>query len=259
MAYNNWFDKNPNPDPSFLQRRVWGAHTFGRQQFAKSFARGGMAATMFAPTRKEMLLSPWRMKNKEGSGAYMNNLRKLESMHPKSKGISKAIAGAQGGTRATGAFGKVMKGLGPVGYAAGIVAPEFFESGPAHEKARAVTKGLGGWAGMAIGAKAGMGIGAAVGSFVPVVGSMIGAAVGAVAGGIGGMFAGEDFTDTLTRIPDRMVDRERSRRGLDWGKHTAAFQTQRAHTMRQQSLALMNRGAMSTRSLLGQESMFVHR
>jgi hypothetical protein len=254
MAYNNWFQQNPTPNPGYLQQSMWNAHVFGRQQFAKSFARGGIASTMFAPTRKEMLLSPWRRKHSIGSTEHINNLRKLQKLHPENPGISKALASTQKGTSSS-----LIRGLGGgVLGAAMIVAPAFTE-GPIQEKARAVTKGIGGMAGFAIGAKAGTGIGAAIGSFVPVVGTAIGAVVGGIAGGIGGSFAGESATDYLTRIPDRMVDRERERRKLNWGQHTAAFQTQRAHTMRQQSLMLMNRGAMSSRSLLGQEAMFVHR
>ena len=178
-------------------------------------------------------------------------------MHPNSPGVKKAIAATEKG--AARGVGRALFG-GALG-AAMVALPAFTEDGPIEERARAVTKGLGGWAGMAIGAKAGIGMGALIGSFVPipVVGTAVGAAIGALAGGIGGAFAGEAATDALTRIPDRMVERERSRRGLDWGQHTAAFQTQRAHTMRQQSLSLMNRGAMSSRSLLGQEAMYVHR
>jgi hypothetical protein len=255
MAYNSWFSQNPNPNASFLQRSMWNSHVWGRQQFAKSFARGGIASTMFAPTRKEMLLSPWRFKHKEGSPQYIKNLRKLQQMHPNNPGVNKALAAVEKGS-ARG----VGRALGGAAIGAAMVAmPAFTEDGPIQERARAVTKGLGGWAGFAIGAKAGAGVGAVAGSIVPVVGTAIGAVVGAVAGGLAGSFAGEGLTDYLTRIPDRMVDRERARRGLNWGQHTAAFNTRRAHTMRQQSLALMNRGAMSSRSLLGQEAMYVHR
>lgn len=259
MAYNNWFSQNPTPNPGFLQRSMWNAHVFGRQQFAKSFARGGIASTMFAPTRKEMLLSPWRRKAAEGSAQYMSNLRKLQKLHPNSPGINKALASAEKAAT-KGAGRSILRGLGGGALgAAMVIAPAFTEDGPAHEKARAVTKGIGGLAGFAAGAKVGAGVGAVVGSYVPVIGTAIGAAVGAIVGGIGGSMAGESATDFITRIPDRMVDRERARRSLNWGQHTAAFQTQRAYTMRQQSLALMNRGAMSSRSLLGQEAMFVHR
>lgn len=248
MAYNNWFDKNPNIDASFMQRGMWKAHTFGRQQFAKSFARGGIAATMFAPTRKEMLLSPWRLKNAEGSLPYLQNLRKLENLHPESASIKKAIAAV--GTGAPRGVGKALAG-GALG-AAMVALPAFLEDGPIEEKARAVTKGLGSWAGMGAGTKVGVSIGT-------IVGGPVGGLIGAAAGMLIGSIAGEELTDSITRIPDRMAERERSRRGFNWGQHTAAFQTQRAHTMRQQSLALMNKGSMSSRSLLGQEAMFVHR
>lgn len=255
MAYNNWFNNNPNPNPGFLERSMWNSHVFGRQQFAKNFARGGIASTMFAPTRKEMLLSPWRRKVAEGSPEYIRNLQKLKSLHGDNPGIRKALSAVEKGS-ARG-MGGALKG-GALG-AAMVVMPAFTAEGPIEERARAVTKGLGATAGWVVGAKAGMGIGAAIGSFIPVVGTAIGTVVGAAVGAIGGSMVGEDATDFLTRIPDRMVARERERRKLNWGNNTAAFQTQRAVTMRQQSLMLMNRGAMSSRSLLGQEAMFVHR
>ncbi len=257
----DWFANNPNQNASFFQGVAWDAHVWGRATFAKSYARGGFAATVFAPNRKEMLLSPWRFKHEEGSASYVNRLRKLESVTKDpwaKKGIQKALADVEKGKSKTllrGGSGLLGAGLG----AAFIAAPAIMTNGPAEERARAATKGVGSSIGWWAGAKVGMGIGAAVGSYVPVVGTAIGAAVGWIAGGIAGSGAGEAIADATTRIPDRMVERERSRRKLDWGNNTAAFQTQRAATMRQQSLGLMNRGQMSARSLMGREATFIHR
>lgn len=46
--------------------------------------------------------------------------------------------------------------------------------------------------------------------------------------------------------------------GLEWGKGSPGMDTQRAYTMRQQSLQQMNRGQMSARSLLGREAQYLH-
>jgi hypothetical protein len=261
MSYNDWYAKNPNSGAGFLEEARWDAHVWGRQAFAKSYARGGIAATVFAPSRKEMILSPWRKKFTEGSPEYVQRLRKLEAVttDPRAKqGIQKAIGQASSGKRSLVRGG--LSGVAGAGLMAAMVLyPALTEEGPANEKARAVTKGVGAMAGWAVGSKAGMGIGAAIGSYVPVVGTAIGAVVGYVAGGLIGSGAGEAVTDAITRVPDRMVDRERSRRKLEWGNNIAAFTTQRASTMRQQSLSLMNRGQMSARSLMGQEATFIHK
>lgn len=261
----DWFANNPNMNANFLQRSMWNSHVWGRQQFAKSYARGGIASTMFAPTRKEMMLSPWRKKYMEGSKGYIARLDKLQKLHPNDPGIDAAIkAGKKARPARLGGFGTVG------GFAFGayyMAEPAFSTKGDAVDKARAVGTGAAGYVGWEVGSKvglkAGAGIGATVGSYIPVVGTAIGAAVGAIVGYVGGGLVGsgigEKIHDTALAIPDRMVERERNRRKLNWGNNTAAFSTQRAATMRQQSLALMNRGAMSSRSLLGQEAVFVHR
>lgn len=46
--------------------------------------------------------------------------------------------------------------------------------------------------------------------------------------------------------------------GLEWGKGSPGMDTQKAYTMRQQSLQMMNRGSMSARSLLGREAQYLH-
>jgi len=261
MSYNDWYAKNPNAGGGLLSEAMFDAHVWGRQQFAKSYARGGVASTLFAPSRKEMILSPWRRKYSEGSPEYVNRLRKLEAVttDPKAKqGIQKAIAEAGSGKKSLlrkGFGGVVGAGL----TAAMVVYPAVTEDGPLNEKARAATKGVGGLVGWSVGSREGMGIGAAVGSYLGPIGAAVGLVVGYVAGGLIGSGAGEAAADSITRIPDRMVDRERARRKLEWGNNITAFRTERAHTMRQQSLALMNRGQMSSRSLMGREAVFIHR
>ena len=252
-----WFEKNPMSNPGFMDRTRWNAHVWGRQTFAKSFASGGFAATAFARNRREMITSPWRAKAPVGSYQYLQNLRDLQrvSFSHNPRNVNKAIRDVTKGKPKPMASG--LLGLGVTAGIIGVMGAT--AQGGIHEKARAATAAIGGEIGWFAGAKAGMGIGAAVGSFLPVVGTAVGAAVGYIGGGLLGYAAGSEATDFLTRLPDRLVDKERSRRGLEWGNNIAAFQTRKAHTMRQQSLAAMNRGQMSARSLLGQEAVFVHR
>jgi len=270
----DWFSKNPSQNATFLQQSMWKSHVFGRQQFAKSYAKGGMAATIFAPTRKEMLASPWRKKHFEGSPEYIKRLGKLNRLHQNDPGIKKATTDVKKVGK-PGKFGAVsgIAGIAMAGYL--VAEPALASKGDVVDRTRALGKGASsyiGWeVGTAAGLKTGMGIGAAIGaaigSYIPVAGTAVGAAVGAavgsvvgsVVGGLAGSEAGGAAFDATLGIPDRMVERERARRGLNWGQHTAAFQTKNAATMRQQSLSLMNRGAMSTRSLMGQEATFVHR
>jgi hypothetical protein len=260
---NSWLNNTPRSVRS--AQATWDAHIWGRQKFVKSFAAGGgnFATTVFAQSKRDALFNPWRRRHAQGSTEYMRRLRQLQSLDSDSPRIRKAIEGVNK-AKPRGMGGQLLgAGLGT----AFVALPAFTTEGPLHEKARGVTSGLGAWAGWEVGSKAGMGVGAAIGGSVgallgPIgaaVGAGLGAAAGWLAGGFTGSIAGEELTDAMTRIPDRMVDKERNRRNLNWGAHTAPFQTQRAHTMRQQSLAAMNRGQMSARSLLGQEAVFVHR
>jgi len=264
MPFNmSWFDKNPKLNTTFLQDLSFDAHTWGRQRFAKSFASGGIASTVFASSRSEMLKNPWRQRHAPGSSGYMKRLAHLNKLHPGSKKIETAISAGKkmsGGRLGTRMAGAALGGLF-------MAMPAFTTEGDAVAKARAVGEGAAAYAGWDVGAfvgaRAGAGLGAAIGSFVPVVGSMIGGAIGLAAGALGGgLLAGEataGIYNATLGAADNLVDRERSRRGLNWAQDTGAFRTASAATMRQQSLSLMNRGQMSARSLMGQEATFVHR
>lgn len=276
MAYNNWYATNPNPMPemntvntssfrSFVgsardytrsaNRHMQGeAHMWARKQFAGSFAEGGWAASAFAPNTRQAMAAPFRRKHKVGSKPYMDNLRKLQSLHPENKSIAKAIKNA-----------KLSKGGGLGAMAGGALSAAFIigaaatEEGGIEEKARGLTKGIAGEVGSRIGTKVGASLGAGIGSAFGPLGTAVGWGVGYLAGGMIGWTVGGGLADAATRIPDKMVAAERERRAFGWGAHTEAFRTGRASTMRQQSLALMNRGAMSSRSLLGQEAVYIHK
>jgi hypothetical protein len=211
-----------------------------------------------------MLINPWRHKHAAGSPKYIRRLTELQRMHKGDTGIAKALKEARkmGGGGFAGA-GAIKYALGGAFVTSAIFATlGAMEAGAGQEgveAARGATIGIADFIGWEVGSKAGMGIGAAIGSAIPIVGTAIGAGVGYLAGGMAGAIAGGSMTEALTRIPDRLVEREQSKRRLNWGVQSPAFNTQRAHTMRQQSLSMMNRGTMSARSLLGREAMFVHR
>jgi len=253
-----WFASNPHaPNPGIHGTMKWGAHKFGRSAFPSAFARGGgYVSSAFAPTTKEALTAPWRKKHKVGSMEHIHNLRRMQAEKPNSKAIQRAITKAETSASKFGA-GKLAASIG-MG-AAMVALPAFMTPGSGLEKARAAAGGVASIAGWEIGMRAGMGGGAALGNFIlPGVGGLIGGGVGAIAGGLAGAIGADAGFQALSRIPDRMVERERARRNLNWRGDTTAFMTQSAHTMRQQSLQAMNRGQQSARSMLGREGVMLH-
>jgi hypothetical protein len=257
MSYDSFYQKAPQNITGWRASLQSSVHTFGRQHFASSFARGGMAATAFAPSMKEAIMSPWRRSYREGSPQYMNNLRKLSQLHPENKGIKDLLI--KNASRSN--KGGMLRVLGKASVPGMFVAlPMLMTDGPVEERLRVGMKGIGSTIGWEIGMRAGMSAGAALGTaLLPGIGTAIGTVLGAAGGALGGSELGDMATDALTRIPDKFVERERNRRKVNWGKHSALFNTQQSATMRQQSLSLMNRGSLSSRSLLGQEAVFTHR
>ena len=251
-----WFSENPH-NPGIRGDLMWESHTWARQNFASSFARNGFAATAFAPTAGEAFKSAFRPTIKKGSERHISNLMRLQNQYPDNPDIQSAIQKAKmSGTVKSSLTKRVLGkslGIGMVGL------PMFLTEGSLQDKARATAGGVAGLAGWSVGSKVGMGTGAAIGSMIPVVGTGIGAAIGWVAGGFLGAIGADEGFQSLTRIPDRMVERERGKRKLDWVQDTSAFMTEGAHTMRQRSVQAMNRGLMNSRSLLGKEAVMIHR
>jgi hypothetical protein len=206
-----------------------------------------------------MLKGIFRRKVRAGSPEHMRRLRALAANVPGARpGVNKAIEKMTktGAKRSVG--GMLMKAAGPaatVGFAAHAA---FTEEGTASDKVGAGLGMLAGGAGWMVGSKVGAGVGAAVGSVVPVVGTAVGAAAGYLVGGMLGFTGVDAAVREVAGIPQRLVDREKSRRRLNWGTPNPAFYTRQASTMRQLSLQAMNRGHMTSRSALGQEGMFFH-
>jgi hypothetical protein len=251
-----WFESNPHgANPGFRGKMNWRAHQAGRSLFPSSFARGGFAATAFAPTAGEAFVSPWRRTHQSGSPQHITNLRRMQAANPSNKRIAKALQRAESGPAKTGFFGGIT-GLGVRGAFAAL--PAFTTEGGVYEKGMAVAGGAAAVVGWDVGMKVGMGVGAAVGSVVPFAGTAIGAGVGALVGAFAGSMLAEEGFRAAAEIPTRMVEETRKRRGLNWVGDTSAFNTQKAYTMRQQSLQAMNRGMMNSRSVLGREAMMIH-
>ena len=243
----NWYDSNPNKSGSLIGNARWSAHQFGRQHFAGSFAKGGFASTAFAATSTDALVSPWRRKNKPGSQQYIDNLRKIQSAHPGNKKIAKSLTKAEQGVQKAGWKGKLLG----VGMVATVALPMFTTPGSMYDKTKASVSMLGWDIGAAVGMKLGAGVGAAIGG---PVGAVLGASAGYLAGGLTVSLG----IDKAFNAADAAIDRERNKRQMNWVGNQAAFMTQGAHTMRQQSLQAMNRGMMSARSMLGREGMMLH-
>lgn len=260
-----WFDSNPyGANPSMRQEFAYDVHQWGRQNFASNFSRGGFATTAFAPTPGEAFKSVFRGKSKFGSQQNISNMDRMASLDPDllnqpayKEQYQKAINGPKRVEllgKAKGMTSVMGKAL-PVGF---LALPAFMTPGGAKEKGRAVFGGAASYLGWAAGSKLGMATGAALGSVIPGFGTAIGAGVGYLVGGMAGAIGVDEGVQALSRIPDRMVQRERDRRALNWVGDQSAFQTQSASTMRQQSLMAMSRGMMNARSALGREGMMMH-
>jgi len=253
-----WHEKIPHANPTIVQELGWDVHRGGRQVFAGNYARGGAASIMFAhqPKLGDMMRQAFRKPLPSGDPQQIARLQKLQKLHPGNKKIGETIKKLSEKGVSSGIGSKLMgAGMG----AAMMLGPAFSTEGPIKEKARAVTAGAAGYVGWEVGSKAGLAAGATLGSMVlPGIGTAIGGAIGFLAGGMGGAMTGEGIADAVTRIPDRFAESQSRRRKLNWAQGNAAFNTEKAYTMRQHSMMAMNRGHMSARSLMGQESVFMH-
>ena len=237
-------------------------NTWGRQMFASSFAKGGIAASMFADTPGQAALNAFKISAREGSARQIRNLEHMVQKYPDSKRVAKALKAARGPQK-MGKLGMAMCGAGAAFAAYSIAQPLLATRGSATDKVynsgrEAFSYMVGFPVGSTIGKATGTAIGAVLGSVVPFVGTAIGAGLGSLVGHVAGGFVGGELAGALYDIPQRMVDRERSRRNLNWRNDQSAFMTQSAFTMRQQSLQAMNRGMVTARSMLGREGIMLH-
>jgi len=260
-GFNDWYAQNPVGSPersmvdtsnykswlktegqysSQMRKHIRGeVHMFARQQFPKSFAHGGFAATVFSRSAGDTLKNPWRKKARVGSPEYIRNLEKLDELHPGNKRIQDALHSARNpktGVKAVmgRAAGEILGGVAGVAFTGYAV----YQAEGHRDKVQTAISGVAGEVGFAIGT---------------------GLSGGNMLIGMASSFAATGLAEAGMSVTNKMVDAERAKRKYGWGAHTAPFQTERAHTMRQQSLQLMNRGQMSARSMMGQEAVFVHK
>jgi len=127
--------------------------------------------------------------------------------------------------------------------------------------------------GMGVGTSIGGWAGGILGSIVPGAGTIVGTGIGMVAGAAIGMAAGYagqwawnrvvDVAEAPFRIASQSWKylRETGRHSSDLelgGGVSAANRSGMAYTMRQRALSEMNRSGINARSLLGQESSYLH-
>lgn len=257
--------------------------TWGRNQFASNFAQGGIAAHAFSPGGRR----PWGSA-RHGGGRYIQRLEAMKAAAPhlsakydKMIGEARDAYGGRGYGRMvkdkkTGAM--TYKGPGRLSKIGGVVMPAAgaaflampaFGEGSVADKVTNITANAAAMVGWEVGTKvgrlAGAKTGAAIGTAIlPGLGTAAGAVVGGVAGWLGGGLAGSIVGEESVHAWRSGLDHlatigRRQRKWEGWYGDTSAFQTEKAVTMRQASLQMMNQGMMSARSGLGHEGIMVHR
>jgi hypothetical protein len=235
-------------------------NNWGRGFFANNFAEGGLASYMFPMEGYKVQRGILGTKVAPGSRAYMQNLQAVID-----RGGSNAEKAVQLMSKARGRGFGLLRGLrGAGGFGLGaalfVAVPAILEGsqgGPGAAMRGAMGgagNAVGGWAGM----KAGAVIGAAIGSYIPVVGTAIGALAGAVVGAFAGSALGQTVGESTFGFLDAIAAKGRRRRTSNWIGDMSAFRTQKAATMRQASLQMMNNGLMTARSALGSEGVMFH-
>lgn len=248
----SWFEQTRTDFLAGRLQQSGGLMTWGRGMFARNFAEGGFASRVFSPGG----VRPWG-RARAGGTRYRQNLMAMKAASPRhTKKIDKLLA-----AEPKRAAGSILGGVGRVGLAGAFLAmPAIMTEGTAGDRATAMVAGAVGWGGWEIGSKAGMAAGASIGSVVPVLGTAIGAVAGYLAGGFAGSIGAEKLVYGVKGEMDRIAAEGKRRRTFTgWYGDTAAFDTQKAATMRQMSLQMMNQGMMTARSGLGHEGVMMHR
>ena len=250
----NWYDTNPYGDSaSFMRKRAWDVHRFGRQQFVSNFARNGMSAMLFAPTPKAAFSAVMGRTHEKGSPKHIQNLQNLAKRYPENPNIANALNKAKELNNKPKSLGrKVLGGLGSHAFSGAFYGLTFATTeGTLADKSKATISEMVGVQAFKPGAAVGEAIGAPFGPF--------GIGVAVLVGGLASQFGVSAAVDYGFKTTDKMVQRERDRRNLNWIGDKTAFNTQNAYTMRQQSLSAMNKGMATWRSALGREAIMVHR
>lgn len=256
MGLPSWIQNIPDESPGGLMGDARHAmQGFVRNQFMSSFAAGGMAAQAYGPTSRSRMAAVLSREARPGSPEWV---RRMEGMKNTPGASSTAIdnmiadkrASYRPGREKLTKLGMMGKALGPIGFMAmpaiGVVTGE-----GAYGKAKGGLVGVADSTGFAIG----MGVGRLAGAAIGGIGAV---ALGPIAIGMAAAYGASAIAEKGFEIAEGIVGRERKKRASEWGRSNPAFDTQRAYTMRQQSLSMMNRGQNTARSMMGREAVMIH-
>jgi hypothetical protein len=235
-----------------------------RNQFAANYAKGGWMAEAYAPTAGARVKASLRgnfgdifglqpaFEIKAGSPQHLRNLEAMKSAPGANIAkIDKAIAKVAKNSGKISGLGIASKAFGPVMWA-GSIGMGVASAGPGFEnKMQGAVRGTAYAVGWDVGSFVGGIAGAAVGGLPGVL-------IGKAAGGLLGAAAGEALVSPIINRANAAVERTRGRRRSELINSTEAFNTEKAYTMRQQSLSMMNRGQNVARSLMGKEASVIH-
>lgn len=254
----SWFNNIPErTSGNFWQQSKQEYYQWGRNQFASSYASGGFAAAAYGPTPRSRVSAALGIgKVERGSEEHIRRLRRMANMPGANQSAIHETIGKMEkmGLAKSSAMRSAAGGVMGAGMGIGFIAmPAFMEQGGPAAKSKAVLEGIGSQVGWSAGAFGGRVAGAALGG-----GATLG--VASILGGIGGSIIGGAVISGGIAFAEHLQDLGSRNRihGWKWAQNNPAFNTKRAATMRAQSLEQMNRGQMSSRSLLGKEAHMIH-
>jgi len=259
-----WIEQARPEASSLISSMRGGFANFMQGQYASNFARGGIMAHAYGPTAQARRASV-RQNNfgvlfgvggnriEEGSARHIRNLREMADKPGADKNKINGIIEKfeKQAPKKFSVMGMAGKALGP-GFAAAYTGFAAATGGQgAGNKLQGGIKGAAGMLGGEFGMYAGLMIGATIGG-LPAV------ALGMIGGGIAGTLLAEGVTGATFDKMNEWADKGKNQRKLEWVQNSTAFNTQKAYTMRQQSLSMMNRGQNTARSLMGKEAVMLH-
>ena len=246
-------------------------NVWGQGQWMNNFASGGISSYMFPTDDIRIRRGLFGSKVRPGSRAYDRNLQAIinargggSEMGEKALGLQKQYGGFANRIGVRGLGGRLAKGARGIAggsiLAGGFMAYTAYSTkGTAYDKTKATLGVAGSFAAWGPGMHAGMAIGGAIGALVPIPGAgIVGALAGAAVGGLAASAAGQAITEATIGSLNSIAERGKRRRVSNWVGDTSTFHTQKAATMRQASLQMMNNGMMTARNALGNEGIMFH-
>ena len=235
---------------------------WGRRTFAANYAASGIASYMFAYDDGPGVRRGRNLAGRgwEGSARWHQNLDAMQARDPQAPRDKR---GRTAYDKARGKYSKIAW-KGRVLFGGALMGAMLYgemsatEGGPG-QKIRAGGAAVAGVAGWEVGGRAGALAGAKLGTALGPVGT----AVGGLAGYFVGAFAGSEIGRTLGAGVYDALDSvasvgRRTRAVSNWVGDMSAFRTEKAATMRQMSMQMMNTGMMTARNALGHEGLILH-